>query len=97
MQTHYIRQPFLWTMYNEIQSSRSVKCSNWFPFFFYFNNTLMFYTRIKKEKLCLHITIISGYSEKYTKKFHHNGVFMCTNYFSSVLFQQHTEVLQYNK
>ena len=34
---------------------------------------------------------------KYTKKFHHHGVFKCTNYFSSFLFQQHTEVLQQNK
>ena len=34
---------------------------------------------------------------KYTKKFHHHGVFKCTNYFSSFLFQQHNEVLQQNK
>ena len=96
MQTHYIRQLFLWTMYNEIQSSRSVKCSNYF-LFFYFNSTLRCYTRIKKRKIMLTHYNHQQLFRKYTKKFHHHGVFKCTNYFSSFLFQQHNEVLQQNK
>ena len=35
--------------------------------FFYFNNTLRCYNKIKKEKYSKHITLMHSFLEKYTK------------------------------